>query len=143
MFMGEYHHNIDEKSRLVIPSNFRDLLGSNFVITRGLEKCLYIYTLDEWNKIKEKLETLPFTKKDVRTFMRTFYSGANSAELDKSGRIVISSNLKEYASLEKECVILGVNDRIEIWDKKEFDNFMNTYADKIEDIAENLFVDVI
>ena len=143
MFMGEYHHNVDEKSRLVVPSNFRDLLGSNFVITRGLEKCLYIYTLEEWNKIKEKLESLPFTKKDVRTFMRTFYSGANNAELDKSGRMVISSNLKEYANLEKECVILGVNDRIEVWDKREFDNFMDTYADKIEDIAENLFQDVI
>ena len=143
MFMGEYHHNIDEKSRLVVPSNFRDLLGSSFVVTRGLEKCLYIYTLDEWNKIKEKLEALPNTKKDVRTFMRTFYSGANNAELDKSGRVVISSNLKEYANLEKECVILGVNDRIEIWDKREFDSFMDTYADKIEDIAENLFQDVI
>ena len=143
MFMGEYHHNIDEKSRLVVPSNFRELLGNNFIVTRGLEKCLYIYTLNEWNKIKEKLETLPFTKKDVRTFMRTFYSGAIMAEIDKNGRVVIPSNLKEYSHLEKECVILGVNDRIEIWDKKEFDDFMNTYSDKIEDIAENLFQDVI
>lgn len=143
MFMGEYSHNIDEKNRIVIPSNFRELLGSNFIITRGLEKCLYIYTLDEWNKIKEKLETLPFTKKDVRTFMRTFYSGANMAELDKSGRCVITSSLKEYAGILKECVILGVNDRLEIWDKKEYDNFLNTYSNKIEDIAENLFADVI
>ena len=142
MFMGEYRHNLDDKSRIVVPAVFRPELKDKFIITRGLEKCLYIYTMDDWNKIVQKLETLPFTKKDVRTFMRAFFSGANTLEIDRSGRIVISSNLKEYANIEKECVIIGANDRIEIWAGNEWENFMNSYSDKISDIAENLFMDV-
>ena len=142
MFMGEYRHNLDDKSRIVVPAAFRHDLSDKFIITRGLEKCLYIYSMDEWNKIVKKLETLPFTKKDVRTFMRAFFSGANTLEIDRSGRIIISSNLKEYAAIEKECVIIGANDRIEIWADNEWDNFMNSYSDKISDIAENLFMDV-
>ena len=142
MFMGEYCHNLDEKSRIVIPSNFRNELKNNFVIAKGLEKCLYIFSKDEWNKVVSKLESLPFTKKDVRIFKRSFFSGAASVELDKSGRIVISSNLKEYARIKGECVIIGAGDRIEIWDKDEWNNFMNTYEDKVSDIAENLFMDI-
>ena len=142
MFMGEYCHNLDDKSRIVIPSTFRMELKDKFIITRGLEKCLYIYTMDEWNKIVQKLDTLPFTKKDVRTFMRAFFSGANTCEIDRSGRIVISSTLASYANLKKECTIIGANDRIEIWAKDEWDNFMNMTSDKISDIAENLFMDV-
>ena len=142
MFMGEYCHNLDEKSRLVIPSNFRDELKNNFVIAKGLEKCLYIFSKNEWEKVVSKLESLPFTKKDVRIFKRSFFSGAANVELDKSGRIVISSNLKEYAKINRECVIIGAGDRIEIWDKDEWNNFMKTYEDKVSDIAENLLMDV-
>ena len=142
MFMGEYNHNLDDKSRLVIPSNFRHDLGDKFIITKGMEKCLYIYSQNEWNKLVSKFDTLPFTKKDVRIFIRSFFSGANTLEIDRSGRIVISSNLKEYANIEKECVIIGANDRIEIWAGNEWENFMNSYSDKISDIAENLFMDV-
>ena len=142
MFMGEYQHNLDEKSRIVIPSNFRYELKDNFVITKGLEKCLYIFSKNEWNKVVSKLEDLPFTKKDVRIFKRAFFSGASNVELDKTGRIVISSNLKEYARIQRECVIIGAGDRIEIWDKDEWNNFMNTYEDKVSDIAENLFMDI-
>lgn len=142
MFMGEYCHNLDEKSRIVIPSNFRDELKNNFIIAKGLEKCLYIFSKNEWDKVVSKLENLPFTKKDVRIFKRSFFSGAANVELDKSGRIVISSNLKEYARIKRECVIIGAGDRIEIWDKDEWNNFMNTYEDKVSDIAENLFMDV-
>ena len=141
MFMGEYQHNLDEKSRIVIPSNFRYELKDNFVIAKGLEKCLYIFSKNEWDKVVSKLEDLPFTKKDVRIFKRAFFSGASSVELDKSGRIVISSNLKDYARIKRECVIIGAGDRIEIWDKDEWNNFMNSYEDKFEDIAENLFMD--
>ena len=142
MFMGEYHHSLDEKSRIVIPSNFRFELKDNFIIVKGLENCLYIFSKEEWNKVVSKLESLPFTKKDVRIFKRSFFSGASNVELDKSGRIVISSNLKDYARIKKECVIIGAGDRIEIWDKDEWNNFMNTYEDKVSDIAENLLMDV-
>lgn len=139
MMMGEYHHNIDEKGRLIIPSKFRYELGSKFVITRGLDKCLFVYSMEEWNKMVEKLKELSFTKKDARSFMRMFLSGATECELDKSGRVNIVNNLIDYATLEKECVIVGVNDRLEIWSEKEFENFFNNNIDNFSDIAENLF----
>lgn len=139
MFMGEYHHNIDDKGRIVIPTKYRDDLGDKFVITRGLEKCLYIYSLEEWNNIVKKLNTLPFTKKNARTFIRSFFSGASTCEFDKSGRINITSPLVSYAGLTKECVIIGVNDRIEIWEESLFENFMNENEEELEKIAENLF----
>lgn len=139
MFMGEYHHNIDEKNRIVIPTKYRETLGDNFIITRGLEKCLYVYPESEWENIVNKLKALPFTKKDARTFSRAFFSGASVCEFDKSGRINITSPLVSYAGINKECVIIGVNDRIEIWDKESFDNFMNEKSSEIEDIAEHLF----
>ena len=139
MMMGEYHHNIDEKGRLIIPSKFRYELGSKFVITRGLDKCLFVYSIEEWNKMVEKLKELSFTKKDARSFMRMFLSGATECELDKNGRVNIVNNLIDYATLEKECVIVGVNDRLEIWSEKEFENFFNNNIDNFSDIAENLF----
>ena len=141
MFMGEYQHNLDDKSRLVIPSVFRETLGNDFVVTRGLEKCLYIYSKAEWKKIVEKLDTLPFTKKDVRTFIRGFFSGASSCTLDKSGRVVLAPYLLEYANISKDCVIIGANDRIEIWDKTMWNKFMEENSDKLSDIAENLFME--
>jgi len=139
MMMGEYHHNIDEKGRLIIPSKFRIALGERFVITRGLDKCLFAYSMEEWNKMVEKLKELSFTKKDARSFMRMFLSGATECELDKSGRVNIVNNLIDYASLDKECVIVGVNERLEIWSEKEFNNFFNENIDNFSDIAENLF----
>ena len=139
MMRGEYHHNIDEKGRLIIPSKFRIALGERFVITRGLDKCLFAYSMDEWNKMVEKLKELSFTKKDARSFMRMFLSGATECELDKSGRVNIVNNLIDYASLEKECVIVGVNERLEIWSEKEFNDFFNNNIDNFSDIAENLF----
>ena len=139
MFMGEYHHNIDEKGRIVIPGKFRENASNKLIITRGIEKCLYLYTEEEWNKIVDKLNRLPFTKKDARTFIRSFFAGATSSEFDRSGRINITSALVNYADLTKECVIIGVNDRIEIWDKSSYDKFLNENASKLEEIAENLF----
>lgn len=139
MFMGEFHHNIDEKGRLVIPNKFRLELGERFIITRGLEKCLYAYSISEWNNIVSKLKQLPFTKKDARTFIRSFFSGAAECEFDRQGRINITSPLVSYADLSKECVIIGANDRIEIWGKANWDNFFEENSEKLEDIAENLF----
>ena len=139
MFMGEFHHNLDEKNRLIIPSKFREELGKKFVVTRGLEECLFVYSLDEWNKIVEKLRSLPFTNKDARTFMRMFLSGATECELDPNGRIVIPSNLISYCSLEKEAIILGVNERLEIWAENKYEEFFNSNIDKFSDVAEGLF----
>ncbi len=142
MFMGEYHHNIDEKGRLIIPAKFRETLGNKFIITRGIEKCLYIYSQEDWDKIVKKLNTLPFTKKDARIFIRSFFSGAALIEVDRQGRINIASPLVGHAGLTKECVIIGANDRIEVWDKASWDEFLNANAEKLEDIAENLFMEV-
>ena len=136
--MGEYHHNIDEKGRIVLPGKFRGNYD-RIIVTRGLEKCLYLYTESEWNNVVTKLNTLPFTKKDARTFMRSFFAGASVCEFDKSGRINITSHLVDYAGLTKECVIIGVNDRIEIWNEELYNNFMADNSSKLEEIAENLF----
>lgn len=139
MFMGEYHHNIDEKGRIIIPSKFRNELGTSFVVTRGIENCLFVYSLPEWDKIVTKLNKLPFTKKDARNFTRFFLSGASVVELDKQGRINIASTLTDYAKLEKDCVVLGVGDRLEIWSNDLWNDFFNENRDNMSDIAENLF----
>ena len=139
MLMGEYHHNIDEKSRLIIPSKFRNELGEKFVITRGLEKCLFVYSYKEWENIINTLSTLPFTKKASRDFTRFFLSGATECVLDKSGRVCITSPLVHYAGLTKECVIIGANDRLEIWDEESWNNFFTTNEENFASIAENLF----
>lgn len=139
MFMGEYHHNIDEKGRLIIPSKFRYELGDKFIITKGLDGCLFIYSKKEWDDIVSKLKILPFTQKDARVFMRFFLSGATECEFDKQGRINITSPLTAYAGLTKECVIIGVNDRLEIWSNERFEEFFKEYEEGLSDIAENLF----
>ena len=139
MFMGEYHHNIDEKSRIIMPSKFRYDLGETFVITRGIDSCLFVYPKETWNNITNKLNELSFTKKDVRSFQRFFLSAATICEFDKQGRINISSPLTDYAHLEKECVVIGVNDRIEIWSKEAFNNYLNESIDNVSEIAEHLF----
>ncbi len=139
MFMGEYHHNIDEKSRIIMPSKFRYDLGETFVITRGIDSCLFVYPKETWNNITNKLNELSFTKKDVRSFQRFFLSAATVCEFDKQGRINISSPLASYANLTKECVIIGVNDRIEIWSKENFDKFLNESMENVTEIAEHLF----
>jgi len=137
--MGEFHHNVDEKGRLIIPSKFRNDLGKKFIVTRGIEKCLFVYSLDEWNNIVDKLKELPFTRKDARTFMRMFLSGATECELDNNGRINIPSVLTTYANITKEVVVIGVNERLEIWSENSFDEFFNSNIDNFDDIAEGLF----
>ncbi len=139
MFMGEYHHAIDDKGRLIIPAKFRTELKDKFVITRGIEHCLFAYPLERWEEIVHKLESLPFTKKDARNFTRFFLSGATVAEFDKQGRINITSPLINYAGIEKDCVIIGTGDRLEIWAEKAWNDFFNSASINMSDIAENLF----
>ena len=139
MFIGEYHHTIDDKGRIIIPAKFRDELGSNFIVTRGIESCLFVYPNKNWDQICEKLNSLPFTRKDARVFSRFFMSGATNVELDKQGRINISAPLINHANLTKDCVIIGTGDRLEIWSKEDWDSFFNSNKDSMSDIAENLF----
>ena len=115
MLIGEYEHSLDAKGRLIMPAKFRDDLGEKFIITKGLDNCLFAFSLDEWKKFEEKLSTLPISNKDARMFSRFFFSGAIDCEIDKQGRFLISSNLREFACLEKDVVIIGMNSRIEIW----------------------------
>lgn len=139
MLIGEYHHNIDEKGRLIIPSKFREEIGNSFVVTRGLDGCLFVYSLVEWEKIVNKLKRLPFTKKDARTFMRFFLASATVCEFDKQGRINLVNSLIEYADLKKECLVIGVNDRLEIWSLDKYNDLMKENFEKLDEVAEHLF----
>src|SRR5690554_8223474 len=123
MFMGEFHHTIDDKGRMIIPAKFRDELGTTFVVTRGMDKCLFVYPETEWKQLEEKLKVLPFTKKDARAFTRFFFSGATECELDKQGRVNISAPLRQFAQLEKECVVIGVSNRVEVWSKSTWEEY--------------------
>lgn len=139
MLIGEYHHNIDEKGRLIIPSKFREEIGNSFVVTKGLDGCLFVYSLIEWEKIVNRLKKLPFTKKDARTFSRFFLSSATVCEFDKQGRINLVNSLIDYAGLKKECAVIGVNDRLEIWALDKFNNLMEENTLELDRISENLF----
>lgn len=138
MFMGEYQHSMDDKGRLIMPAKFRESLGDKFIITRGLDNCLFVYTHEEWRILEEKLKSLPMTQKNARAFVRFFFSGATEAELDKSGRVSLPQNLREYATLEKEVIIIGVSNRLELWSKDNWNSYMAMTADSYEEIAETM-----
>ncbi|MFT7820164.1 division/cell wall cluster transcriptional repressor MraZ [Bacillus siamensis] len=138
MFMGEYQHTIDAKGRMIVPAKFREGLGEQFVLTRGLDQCLFGYPMNEWKLIEEKLKALPLTKKDARAFTRFFFSGATECELDKQGRVNITSSLLNYAKLEKECVVIGVSNRIELWSKVIWEQYTEEQEDSFAEIAENM-----
>ena len=135
MLIGEYHHNIDDKGRIIIPSKFRDDIGDKIIVTRGLDGCLFVYSIGNWEKIVSKLNALSFTKKDARTFNRFFMSGATVCDFDKQGRINLPSSLITYANLEKECTIIGVCDRLEIWATNKFDSLIEDNLEVISDIS--------
>ena len=141
MLSGEYRHNIDKKGRIIVPSKIREEMGGRIVITRGLDGCLFGYNEKTWNLILEKLNTLPFTKRDARNFTRFMTSGAITLEFDKQGRINIPNYLNEYAGLVKDVVIVGVINRIEIWSKDKWEEFMNNNVESLSDISENLFME--
>ena len=136
MFMGEYNHTIDTKGRLIIPSKFREKLGEEFVVTKGLDGCLFVYDNSEWTAFEEKLKSLPLTNKEARQFVRFFLAGATLAEVDKQGRILIPAVLREFAGLQKEVVLVGVASRVEIWSKEKWDTTAN--YDDMEEIAEHM-----
>ncbi|MGM8214374.1 division/cell wall cluster transcriptional repressor MraZ [Bacillaceae bacterium W0354] len=138
MFMGEFQHNIDAKGRIIVPAKFREGLGQSFVLTRGLDQCLFAYPLDEWKILEEKLKKLPLTKKDARAFTRFFFSGAIECEIDKQGRINIPSPLRSYADLDKECVVIGVSNRIELWAKDKWADYVEGSEESFSEIAENM-----
>ncbi len=142
MLMGEYHHTIDDKGRLTIPSKIRLSLGEEAVLTRGLDNCLFVYPKDEFKNIIEKYKQLPNTK-DARNFMRFFLSGAAEITFDKQGRINISNPLITYAGLKKDCIIIGVNDHLEIWDQLSWQEFIKSNEDSISDITDKLFENYI
>ncbi|SDL77094.1 division/cell wall cluster transcriptional repressor MraZ [Sediminibacillus halophilus] len=138
MFMGEFQHNIDTKGRIIVPAKFREGLGETFVLTRGLDQCLFAYPMDEWSLLEEKLKKLPLTKKDARAFTRFFFSGAVECEVDKQGRINIPAPLRKYAGLEKGCVVIGVSNRIEFWSDSEWETYFEASEDSFAEIAENM-----
>jgi len=138
MFIGEYKYSIDEKKRLAIPAKFRQLLGKNGVITRGLDQCLFLYPVKEWKSLAEKLSKLPLSQADARGFARLMLTGAMDVTLDSLGRILIPDYLKNYASFGKKVVIAGVYNRIEIWDEKKWQEYKAKIEKEVGDIAERL-----
>jgi MraZ protein len=138
MFMGEYRHTIDDKGRIIIPAKFRENLGDLFVVTRGLDRALFAYPCAEWIQLEQKLKALSFTKTDARKFTRFFFSGAAEVEQDKQGRITLPLPLREYAGLKKECVVIGVSTRVEIWCKAAWEEYYTISAESFNEIAENM-----
>ncbi|GAV12239.1 cell division protein MraZ [Paenibacillus sp. E194] len=138
MFMGEYQHSIDDKGRLIIPAKLRDSLGTTFILTRGLDQCLFVYPMNEWEALEQKLKALPLMKADARAFTRFFFSGASECEWDKQGRVTIPSHLRGYAHLEKECMVIGVQNRVEIWSKDAWEQYVEQSESAFNEIAETL-----
>ena len=136
MFMGEYNHTVDPKGRLIIPSRFREALGEEFVVTKGLDGCLFVFPMDEWQKFEEKLQSLPLTSKSARQFTRFFVAGATPCELDKQGRILLPQTLREFAGLDKEVVLTGMMNHVEIWSKEKW--IENSSCGNMDDIAEQM-----
>lgn len=138
MFIGEYAHNLDSKGRIIIPSKFREELHTSFILTRGLDGCLTIYSIDQWNKIFAELNKLPSTKQATRQYIRMLTTGATECTLDNQGRIQIPSFLAKPVHIEKECVVVGVNDHIEIWDKATWESYYEKANESFEEVAESL-----
>ena len=138
MFMGEYSHTIDTKGRLIIPSRFREELGETFVVTKGLDGCLFVFSDEEWKAFEIKLKSLPLTNKNARQFARFFVAGATPCELDKQGRILLPATLREFAGLEKDVVLTGMLNRIEIWSKDKWNENKSLDDVAMDEIAEQM-----
>lgn len=136
--MGEYQHTLDAKGRLIIPAKFREELGQGAVLTRGLDNCLFLFPAPEWESLETKLKTLPLTKSDARQFVRFLFSGATECEIDKQGRISIPPNLREFAVINKDAVVIGVSSRIEIWSTEKWESYVGLAEASFEEIAENI-----
>lgn len=138
MLLGEYRHNVDVKGRVSVPSKFREDLGQSFVVTKGLDNCLFMYSKAEWETFEEKLKQLPLTNADARTFIRFFFAGATEVEVDKQGRINIPQVLRDYAGIKKDVVIAGVATRAEIWDSDTWDKYTSSEALNVSNIASQM-----
>lgn len=138
MLIGQYEHSLDAKGRLIMPAKLREDMGEKFIITKGLDGCLFGFSQSEWENFETKLKTLPLTNKTARDFVRFFLSGAMECEIDKQGRFLISSNLRNVATLEKEVVIIGVGTRIEIWNKNSWEKYNSEENISADSIAENM-----
>jgi len=138
MFIGQFNYNIDDKGRITLPTAYRNKYEDMVVAVKGLETCIYIYSLSEWEKLASKIADLAFTKKNNREFSRIFLSGAYEAEIDTKGRINLDTLLIEHAKLNKECVIIGAGNRVEIWDKSIWQDYYNEREQQIEEISEDL-----
>lgn len=138
MLIGEHQHTIDSKGRLTIPARFRDGLGENFIATRGLDNCLFLYPMDEWRELEGRLKGLPMTQPNARAFVRFMFSGASECNLDRQGRIVLPQNLREHARLEKDAVVVGLSNRVEVWSKDEWERYTHQAEVAYSDIAQQL-----
>ncbi|MBP3708229.1 MAG: division/cell wall cluster transcriptional repressor MraZ [Clostridia bacterium] len=138
MLIGEYEHSLDDKGRAIMPVKLRSDIGEKFIITKGLDGCLFVFSQLEWSNFEAKLKELPLTNKNARDFVRFFLSGATECELDKQGRFLIVNNLREYANITKELVIIGVGTRLEIWNKDKWKNYNSDENISADNIAENM-----
>ena len=138
LFIGEYRHSLDVKGRIIVPAKFRDGLGDKFVLTKGLDGCLFAYSKEEWANFEEKIKTLPLTNKDARAFVRFFFAGAVECEIDKQGRTLIPPMLRDYAVLNKDLVIIGVSNRVEIWSQDKWDSYSEAEDLEADELAEKM-----
>lgn len=138
MLLGEYLHNLDAKGRLIIPARLRDGLGDRFVVTKGLDGCLFVYPLSEWAALEQNLRSLPLTRSNARSFVRLLFSGAIECELDGQGRILLPPNLRDHAGLEKSVYLIGVSNRVEIWDQENWEQYSREAGASFEEVAEQL-----
>ena len=140
MFYGEYQHTVDPKGRVIMPSRFREGLGEKFILTKGIDNCLFVYSMEEWINFENKLRNIPVTNTDARSFSRFMFSGAAECEVDKQGRILIPQNLREYAGLDKEIYIIGVSMRVEIWDKAKWESYNSQLNQDPASLAEKMSI---
>lgn len=138
MLMGEYLHTFDAKGRLILPAKFREELGEVFIVTKGLDNCLFVYAKEEWAILEGKLKQLPLGKPEARAFVRFFFAGAAEVECDKQGRVLLPPNLRDYAKLDKEIIILGVSNRVEVWSKTVWDAYNEQISPTVASMAEHL-----
>lgn len=138
LFYGEYNHTIDQKGRVILPSGFRENLGDKFMVAKWLDDCLSVFPASEWDKIQEKIASQPSTALEIRKFSRMFFAGAGELQPDKQGRVVIPTNLRDYASLDKDIVVVGVSSRIEIWDKQKWLTYNESDDMNMSDMANKL-----
>jgi MraZ protein len=138
LFYGEYQHSVDAKGRVIIPSKLREGLGESFIMTKGLDNCLFAYSTEEWTNLEAKLKSLPFTDKNARAFVRFFFAGASECETDKQGRVLIPPNLRDYAGLDKDVYVIGVSNRVEVWDKDKWEKYSGDENLSPDIIAENM-----